>query len=92
LEAVLFPSQRIEQGFDPVRILTVDGRILNGIVLARSGSEISLRISADKVETIALSEIEEQRPSDVSIMPAGMLELLSLQEIADLLSLLEAAK
>jgi putative heme-binding domain-containing protein len=92
LEAVLFPSQRIEQGFDTARILTVDGRILNGIVLARTSSEISLRISAEKVETIALSEIEEQRPSDVSIMPAGMLELLSLQELADLLSLLEAAK
>jgi putative heme-binding domain-containing protein len=92
LEAVLFPSQRIEQGFDSSRILTVDGRVLNGIVLTRTDSEISLRVAADKVEIIPLSELEEQRPSDVSIMPGGMLELLNPQEIADLLSLLEVAK
>jgi putative heme-binding domain-containing protein len=92
LEAILFPSQRIEQGFDTVRILTVDGRVLNGIVVTRTETEINLRVSADKVETVPLSEVEELRPSDISIMPAGMIELLSPQELADLLSLLEAAK
>lgn len=92
LEAIAFPSQRIEQGFDTMSILTLDGRILNGIVLSRSSNEINLRVSADKVETIPMAEIEELRASDVSIMPAGMSELLSPQEIADLLSLLEGAK
>lgn len=92
LEALLFPSQRVEQGFDTIRVLTTDGRVLNGILLSKTDREISLRVSADKVETIALSELEEQSPSDISIMPAGMLELLSSQELADLISLLEAAK
>jgi putative heme-binding domain-containing protein len=92
LEAVLFPSQRIEQGYDTTRILTADGRVLNGIVLSRTDSQTSLRVSADKVEVVQNEDIEELRGSEVSIMPAGMLELLSLQELADLLSLLEASK
>jgi putative heme-binding domain-containing protein len=92
LEAVLFPSQRIEQGYDTTRILTADGRVLNGIVLSRTDSQTSLRVSADKVEVVQNEDIEELRSSEVSIMPAGMLELLSLQELADLLSLLEASK
>lgn len=92
LEAILYPSQRIEQGFDTVQVLTLDGRVFNGIVTARNDKEVSIRVSADKIETVAIADIEEQRPSEVSIMPAGMHELLSEQEIADVISLLEAAK
>ncbi len=92
LEAILFPSQRIEQGFETVSVLVDDGRVLNGIVTAKSARDMTMRIAADKLETIPLDSIESQRPSDVSIMPAGMMELLSEQELADLLSLLQAAK
>jgi predicted transcriptional regulator len=35
LEAILFPSQRIEQGFETVSVLIDDGRVLNGIVTAK---------------------------------------------------------
>ena len=92
LEAILFPSQRIEQGFDTQQIVTVDGRVLNGIVIQQNGNSISLRTSADRIETVALEEIEQQRPGELSIMPAGMMELLSDQELADLISLLKAAR
>lgn len=92
LEAILFPNERIEQGFQATQVLTIDGRIVNGIPSARpSDQNLELRVSADQVVSIPLEEIEEARPSDISIMPGGMLELLSQQELADLLSLLEAA-
>jgi putative heme-binding domain-containing protein len=92
LEAIVMPSQRIEQGYDTLAVLTVDGRLVNGLVVSRDADQIQLRVSADKVETIPTVEIESQRPSSVSIMPGGMLDLLSRQELADLLSLLEASK
>jgi len=93
LEAILFPNQRIEQGFQSTQVLTVDGRVIHGIPTSNSSEQIiELRVSADRLERVDLQEIEQTRPSEISIMPGGMLELLSQQELADLLSLLEAAK
>jgi putative membrane-bound dehydrogenase-like protein len=93
LEAILFPSQRIEQGFQSTQVLTVDGRVFHGIVSeGRSDELLELTVAADRRELIPVESIEEIRPSEVSVMPAGMLELLTRQELADLLSLLEAAR
>ena len=32
LEAILFPSARLEQSYQPTRVLTVDGQVFNGII------------------------------------------------------------
>ncbi len=87
LEAILFPSLRIEQGFRPLTVLTVDGQVLNGLPNKEAGI-LHLQTNAEKRVSIAEDEIDQQKLSDVSIMPTGMLEQLSDQELADLLSLL----
>lgn len=93
LEAILFPSARLEQSYQPVRVLTLDGQVYNGILKNSSTSKtLDLQLSADKTISIAIAEIERQEPSQVSIMPAGMLELLTPEELADLLALLESGK
>ncbi|MCR9292621.1 MAG: c-type cytochrome [bacterium] len=92
LEAILYPSIRIEQSFRPVKILTTDGQIMNGLVLTKTADKLELQTAADKTESIDLSDIESQQPSETSIMPAGMLDILSPQQLADLLALLESAK
>ena len=93
LEAILFPSARLEQSYQPTRVLTLDGQVYNGIVKNTSNSKtLDLQLTADKTISLATSEIERQEPSQVSIMPAGMLELLNPEELADLLALLESGK
>jgi hypothetical protein len=46
---------------------------------------------ATKLE-IAKNRIEEQNPSKVSVMPAGLLDQLTLAEVADLFAFLETSK
>lgn len=93
LEAILFPSARLEQSYQPTRVLTLDGQVYNGIIKSSSNSKtLDLQLTADKSISIAVSEIERQEPSQVSIMPAGMLELLTPEELSDLLALLESGK
>lgn len=93
LEAILFPSARLEQSYQPTRVLTLDGQVYNGIVKSTSNSKtLDLQLTADKSISIPTSEIERQEPSQVSIMPAGMLELLTPEELSDLLALLESGK
>lgn len=92
LEAILYPSSRIEQGYETTKILTSDGLILNGMIASESDENIALRLNADRVEVITKDEIESIEPSIISIMPEGLSNLLTDQDLADLLALLSTAK
>ena len=51
-----------------------------------------LQTGADQTVVLRHDEIELQEPGTVSIMPSGIGEVLSPQELADLLAILEAAR
>ena len=91
LEAIVFPNVRLEQSYTPVRILTSDGLVLNGLIARETGEQIELITGANQRVTIATSDIEKRQASQVSIMPAGLEQQLSLDDLSDLLTLLEAA-
>jgi putative membrane-bound dehydrogenase-like protein len=93
LEAILFPSARLEQSYQSTKVLTVDGQIYNGLIKRQDASgTVELQLTVDKTITLKTEDIERQEPSSVSIMPAGMLELLTIDELSDLLALLESGK
>ena len=91
LESILFPNVRIEQGFRPLKILTIDGLVFNGLATREAGI-VHLQTNGEKRISIPEDEIEQQQPGEVSIMPTGMLEQLTNQELADLLAVLKSAK
>lgn len=91
LEAIVFPNARLEQSYTPVRILTNDGLALNGLIVKETGDQLELVTGANQRVTIAISDIDQRQPSQVSIMPAGLEQQLSLDDLADLLTLLESA-
>lgn len=92
LEAILYPSARLEQSYQSTRILTVDGQIHNGLVRSQNPDVVELQLNAERTITIPQDDIERMEPSTVSVMPQGIEQLLSKQELADLLALLQAAK
>jgi putative membrane-bound dehydrogenase-like protein len=92
LESILFPSLSFVRSYEPVTITTGDGEVHSGVVREETSDEMVLATAADKQVRIAKSEIEEFSPSSVSVMPAGLDKQLTLQEMADLLEFLKAAK
>lgn len=93
LEAIMFPSARLEQSYQPTKVLTHDGQVYNGLVKKQStNKQLELQLTVDKSIGIKMEEIAQQEPSQVSIMPAGVVELLTTDELSDLLALLESAK
>ena len=92
LEAILFPSARLEQAYRSTKVLLQDGEVVQGLVVSETPKELVLQVSADKRRSIDISDIERREPSNVSIMPAGLESQLSLEELSDLLAFLENAK
>jgi putative membrane-bound dehydrogenase-like protein len=92
LEALLFPSTRLEQSYQSSQVLLIDGQIHNGLITRRTGDSVELKINAQRQLVIAMDDIERIEPSTVSVMPKGLTELLTIEEISDLMSLLRSAK
>ncbi len=93
LEAILFPSARLEQSYQPTKILTHDGQVFNGLITRHlSPKQFEMQLTADKSLVLSTDDVAEQEASQLSIMPSGLAELLTPEELSDLLAILEAAK
>jgi putative heme-binding domain-containing protein len=92
VESIVFPSASIVRSYEPVSIETRSGMIYNGLVKQETADQIELVTGPDRTERIPRSDIEEIRPSKISVMPAGLDKLLSRQELADLVEFLQTCK
>jgi putative membrane-bound dehydrogenase-like protein len=92
ITSVLFPSDRISSGYEPIVVATADGRLVTGIVKTDTADAFEIEDADAKRIKIAKSDIDEQRRSEVSIMPNGLAEGLTPQDFADLIAYLESLK
>lgn len=92
LEAILFPSASFVRSYEPITVHTDDGKVLNGILKVDGSEEIELTISATEEARIRRDRIAELLPGTVSIMPAGLDQQLTLQELADLVVFLKSSR
>jgi putative heme-binding domain-containing protein len=88
LESVLYPSHVISDQYRSKKVLTHDGNIHTGIVTQLAGGGVEIRDSKNDVISLQASDIDQVLPSNVSVMPSGLLDPIALSEIGDLLSYL----
>jgi putative heme-binding domain-containing protein len=92
LEAIVFPNASFARSYEPVSVVTAQGRIFNGVVRHDAADEIVLATGPKEEVRIAREDVEGIHPSQVSIMPSGLEQQLSTQELADLVTFLKACK
>ena len=71
---------------------TPDGKVYNGLLRDENADELVLATGANQEAQIARGDIEEIRPSTVSVMPAGLDQQLTPRELADLVAFLKACR
>lgn len=89
LEAVVYPSASFVRSYEPITVITKSGDSLSGIIRDESDVSFTLVTGPGAEQRLARSDVAEQRPSAVSLMPAGLDEQLSRQELADLVTFLK---
>lgn len=92
VESILYPSLSFVRSYEPVTVATRQGKVLNGLLKKDSADEVVLTVSATEHAHIPRDDVEEMRPGTVSIMPAGLDQQLTRQELADLLAFLRSRK
>lgn len=90
LEAIVYPSSSIVRDYESFTLVTRQGRTLNGLVLKETPEAITIQQQTGDPVVISRAEIDELTPSPVSVMPQGFHELLSAQQLADILAYLQS--
>jgi putative membrane-bound dehydrogenase-like protein len=92
LEAIIYPSASFARGYESVLVTTSTGAVHNGVLRRELPDEIVLVTGVQEETRIPRSRIEDMQPGGVSLMPAGLGDVLSRQELADLLAFLRATR
>lgn len=92
LEAIIDPSKVVSEQYQDTTIVMRDGELWTGRLLTQSDEAITLEI--DRVsgtrEEISRKEIASMKPSSLSPMPAGLVNVLTKEEVLDLVAFLQS--
>ncbi len=94
-ESVLQPSKKIDPQYQSLMVVTSDGRTLAGVQRARDQKSLTIQTGVGKTDivSISLDDIEFEKQTEVSVMPAGQVNALRRrQEFLDLISYLIAIR
>ncbi len=92
LEAIVFPSASFVRSYEPYTIVTKNDEDYSGVLRKDAPDEVVLATGPNAEVRVARTDITEMRPGRVSLMPAGLDQQLSKQELSDLVTFLKNTK
>jgi len=89
-ESIAEPSRLIDPKYQTHLVMTDDGEVITGLLESESENELVIITSTGEKRTLSIEEISQRKLETQSLMPAGLLEQLTAQEMADLLAYLSS--
>ncbi|WP_232793749.1 c-type cytochrome [Siphonobacter sp. SORGH_AS_0500] len=90
--AILYPSAGISFGFEGWNVQLKDGTNLVGIVASKTESDLDLKYPGGTAQRLKMTQVKSMKQQQDSMMPAGLHENMSKQELADLVEYLMTLK
>ena len=90
--AIIDPSKDVAPLYHTVSVVTHDGQSYHGLAVYESSQAVLLQVSAETTLRFAGEEIAAMRPSRQSLMPVGLLNDLTDQDLADLYAYLQTLR
>lgn len=92
LESLLQPSKMIAQGFAAYTATLSDGSMQMGFMVKQTKDVAALKLVTGQSITLRMEEAKTIKSLPSSLMPEGLLQSLTAQEVADLLAFLVSLK
>jgi putative heme-binding domain-containing protein len=87
VESILDPDAKLKEGFQTIVALTNDGEVVTGLQKSRTAEQLQLLTADGKTVVLAAEDIDSEKTGK-SLMPAGLVDTLSKQQLADLVRFL----
>ncbi len=92
LESIVEPSKVVSEQYQNVEVATLDGKTIVGRLIDETPTAIA--VQPDPLESkrigIAKADIDFRRASKLSPMPAHLIDVLSAEDLLDLIAYLES--
>ena len=88
IEATIDPHKSVATRYQAKTIITEDGQQITGLVVDEKNSPYVVMTSDGQFVKVERDEVEDIRKSKLSHMPEGLLNELSLSQVADLFAYL----
>jgi putative heme-binding domain-containing protein len=92
IEAILEPSSGVSFGYEAFNLTLKNGDEAYGLITSESAEEVSIKAVGGIITRLKKSDIVSRQQSRISIMPAGLHEAMTSQELVDLVSYLASLK
>jgi putative membrane-bound dehydrogenase-like protein len=89
LESITHPSKGIGFGYEGWQIKMKDGSNLSGIITSKTETDITIKFPGGAIKEIKTADIETLTQIKESMMPEGLYQNMSEQDIANLLEYLK---
>ena len=89
LENVLDPSAVVPNEYRLINFTMADERLVSGIILRETKDAVTVRTTNDTV-ILPTADIAARKPTNVSIMPDGLIDQLKPDEVRDLIAYLRS--
>ncbi|MEM7474869.1 MAG: c-type cytochrome [Planctomycetota bacterium] len=94
LESIMDPNKDVAKEYAIKSFLTYDGNVISGFVVKETDDEIVLKadpLSPDKSMVVLKDDIEAESSNGKSVMPQGMLNWMTEEQVLDLVAYVLAA-
>lgn len=89
LESIMFPSRVISDQYQAVDVVLDDGSLHSGMVVEDTARRLTLIDAGANRLDLDKSRIRSREPSSLSIMPEGLLDAMTLSDLASLMRFLD---
>jgi putative heme-binding domain-containing protein len=93
LESIIEPSKVISDQYEKMQFQMLDGRVIEGRVINLNGDNLMVltnMLDPDSIAGVKRSEVEVSQVSKTSMMPEGLLDTLTKDEILDLMAYMKS--
>ena len=92
LESITQPSKGIGFGYEGWQLKMKDGSNLSGIITSKTETDITVKFPGGAIKEIKTADVEMMTQMKESMMPEGLYQNLSKQDLANLLEYLQGLK
>ena len=91
-EAILNPASGVATGYEAYTLELESGKLVSGLIVSETEDNLTLKLPGGAIVGYDVDEVFEKRRQSTSAMPTGLLQLMTVDELVDLVEYLSTLR